>query len=246
METSVKFHSRSLLQRVAPSCRAAISCAAIVVLGSCTTAGITEVTTNHAMPGPRIPGACELPADANSGKLGCYFDAAVEITRLPGPAYYHVDEFADRVSAERARTSGGAVVLAYDRVFLETVNADASWRPLGGNRLATVGPMPAPQGVPLTARFMQAMTLPGATTRPHQHDGPEAFYVLSGAICMETPDGGAITNAGQTYWVRGGVPMQLTSAGATPRRSLFVVLHATSQPWMTMAADWAPVGACAR
>lgn len=224
---------------------AAIACGVMLVAtASCTPVGETKPTTSHAMPGPRIPGACELPADANSGKLGCYFDASIEIAPLSGPAFYHVDEFADSRSAERARTPGGAVVRAYDRVFLETVNADASWRPDGGKRLATVGPMDVPRGVAVTARFMQAMTPPGATTRPHRHDGPEAFYVLSGAICMETAEGVANTHAAQTYWVRGGVPMQLTSAGATVRRSLFVVLHATSQPWMTMTPDWVPTGAC--
>ena len=191
-----------------------------------------------------MPGACEAPASANTGKLGCYFDVAVEVGILPAQVYWHVDEFPDRASAQSARPRAGAVVTDYGRTFLYTVSGDVEWRPSGGRRLATVGPMPAPQGAPMTARFMQAMTEPGATTRPHRHDGAEAFYLLSGAICMETPEGGRTTSEGETYWVRGGLPMQLTSAGGGTRRSLFVVLHRSSEPWMTMAPDWTPTGAC--
>src|SRR5687767_10552152 len=57
-----------------------------------------------------LPGACEAPASENEGKPGCYFDAAVEVGRLTGPAYWHVDEFADAASAELAKGPGGAVV----------------------------------------------------------------------------------------------------------------------------------------
>ena len=198
----------------------------------------------HGMGSPRLPGGCEAPASENAGKFGCYFDALVELAGLPASVYYHIDEFPDRTSAERARTAGGAVVEAYGRLFLQTVSGDGSWRPAGGRRLATLGPMPAPSGRRVTARFMQAMTRPGATTQPHSHDGPEAFYVISGAICMESPAGAEITKAGETYWIRGGVPMQLSSAGTEVRRSLFVVLHPSDRPWMNVGIAWKPSGAC--
>lgn len=219
----------------------------VMALGACHSPGKLEApTAAHAMSSPGMPGACEAPASANVGKAGCYFDVAVDVGALSSPAFFHVDEFSDAATAEAARGPGGAVVHAYGRIFLETVNTDARWRPAGGRRLAMVGPMEAPRGTPVTARFMQAMTLPGAVTRPHLHAGPEAFFLLSGAICMETPAGGETTHAGDTYWVPGGVPMQLTSAGAGLRRSLFVVLHPSSQPWMTMTRDWTPSGACAQ
>lgn len=216
----------------------------LAALGSCSPQDRPGPTADHRMGGPRMPGACEAASAANAGKLGCYFDVAIEIGTLSAPVFWHVFEFSDAASARRVTAPGAAIVYAYGRVFLQAVNSDPHWRAAGGNHLATVGPMPAPQGVPVTARFMQAMTQPGANTRPHRHDGPEAFYLLSGAICMETPEGGRTTGPGETYWVRGGVPMQLTSAGNGVRRSLFVVLHASSQPWMTMAPDWAPTGAC--
>jgi len=193
-----------------------------------------------------VPGGCEAPAMSNQGKAGCYFDAEARVGRLGGAAYWHVDEFTDLSSARVQRVRGSAVVFAYGRFFLQTVNSDLAWSPRGGRRLATVGPMPVPSGVPLTARFMQAMTPPGVTTRPHAHSGPEAFYLLDGAICMETPAGVRTTSRGQTYWVEGGSPMQLTSAPGGIRRSLLVVVHPTGQPWMTVAPGWQPRGACTR
>jgi quercetin dioxygenase-like cupin family protein len=171
---------------------------------------------------------------------------AVDIGTVSGAVFWHVNEFPDAPSAEGVKGASSAVVHAYGRTFLETVNGDAQWRPSGGWHLATVGPMQAPQGEPVTVRFMQAMTEPDAMTRPHRHSGPEAFYVLSGSICLETPAGARTVDAGETLQAAAMVPMQLTSAGGGLRRSLFVVIHPSSQPWMTTAPDWMPKGACGR
>lgn len=214
-------------------------------LASCT-AGESQRTESpkHGIGNPLISGGCEAPASANHGKFGCYFDESIILEAPPRELFYHVDEFEDRASAERARTPGSVVVDAYGRLFLETVSGDASWRPPSARRIATVGPMPAPASSRVTARFMQAMTRPGAKTRPHSHDGPEAFHIFSGAICMETPDGAETTVAGQDYWIRGDVPMQLSSTGTEVRRSLFVVLHPSSRPWMNISIPWTPSGRC--
>ena len=200
----------------------------------------------HGMGSPRLPGGCEAPAAENQGKMGCYLDQVVEISNLGPTAYYHIDEFADARAAERARTRQGVVVAAYGRTFLATVSKDGSWRPAGGTRVATIGPIPAPDSRRVTARFMQAMTRPGASTQPHSHDGPEAFHILSGAICMETPDGAETTAAGGNYWIGGGCAMQLSSVGAEIRRSLFVVIHPSDRPWMNVGIPWSPRGACGR
>ena len=41
-----------------------------------------------------------------------------------------------------------------------------------------------------------------------------------------------------------GPPMALNSVGTETRRSVLLVLHDTSQPWITMAVDWQPKGLC--
>lgn len=193
---------------------------------------------------PQISGACVQPSSINQGKFGCFYDAQVELADTSGELFYHIDEFASRREADAAKPNQAAVVEAYGRWFVETVNSEADWRPRGGKRLATIGPMPRPPGARVTARFMQAMTKPGATTQPHSHDGPEAFHVLTGAICMESPMGIARTEAGKDYWIGGGHPMQLSSIGTEVRRSLFVVIHPSDRPWMNVGIAWKPTGAC--
>jgi quercetin dioxygenase-like cupin family protein len=136
------------------------------------------------------------------------------------------------------------VIEAYGRWFLATVNSSPLQASPGGRRVTTIGPMARPPGRRLVARFMQAMTRPGAATQPHSHDGPEAFHVLSGAICMESPMGAATTGTGGDYWIGGGHPMQLTSVGKDVRRSLFVVVHPAGRPWMNVNIPWKPKGLC--
>ena len=38
--------------------------------------------------------------------------------------------------------------------------------------------------------------------------------------------------------------MALNSVGTETRRSVLLVLHDSSQPWITMAIDWQPKGLC--
>jgi quercetin dioxygenase-like cupin family protein len=191
-----------------------------------------------------VPGRCEEAARPGEDRPGCWFNAELRLGRLPAAVYWHIDRYPDTASAEAARTPASAVVSALGQVFLQTVNDRADWRPQGGERLARVGPFPAPQGVDLTARLMEATTAPGAVTRPHRHSGPEGFFVLAGSMCLETAEGATRAEPGDAMWVRGGLPMQLSSTGTEIRRSLVFVLHPSSEPWMTGAADWAPRGLC--
>jgi hypothetical protein len=41
-----------------------------------------------------------------------------------------------------------------------------------------------------------------------------------------------------------GPPMVLTGMGTEMRRSVVLVLHDSTQPWMTIMTDWKPAGAC--
>lgn len=183
---------------------------------------------NMAM-GALLPGACEERASLHQGQLGCYFDTAVQLRSPPGELYRHIEEFADPAIVEDAKGPASAVVSAYDKTFLYTINGEAQFAMPGGRPVSSIGPLPTSHADAITTRFMQAMTEPGAMTRVHTHDGPEAFFLISEAICMDSPSGPAITGAGQTYWIGGNVTMQLHHAGADVRRSIFVVLHPSSE-----------------
>jgi quercetin dioxygenase-like cupin family protein len=81
-------------------------------------------------------------------------------------------------------------------------------------------------------------------TSVHIHSGPEAWYVVSGAQCLRTTEGAQVIRAGEGGFIRGGPSMMLTSIGTEVRRALVLVLHDTSQPWMTSTTDWTPTSQC--
>ena len=64
----------------------------------------------------------------------------------------------------------------------------------------------------------------------HHHSGVEAFYVIDGEQCLETPTGASTLRKGETFAVPGGVPMRLVATGSTLRRGLAVIVHDASQP----------------
>jgi len=99
------------------------------------------------------------------------------------------------------------------RVFLQTITDDSRWRSRRGERLSTIGPLNAPSGTELTARFMEATTFKASATFPHVHSGPEGFFLLEGSICVETPAGAHHAGAGGSLTLPAGVPMQLLHAG---------------------------------
>jgi quercetin dioxygenase-like cupin family protein len=107
-----------------------------------------------------------------------------------------------------------------------------------------VGPLPVNPGKQYMARYMEAVFPPGRITPIHRHSGAEAWYVLTGAQCLETPEGTTIVRAGESGVVPEGPPMALKAIGTEIRRSVLIVLHDTSQPWITMADDWQPKGLC--
>jgi quercetin dioxygenase-like cupin family protein len=91
---------------------------------------------------------------------------------------------------------------------------------------------------------MEAVFPPGMQTAVHRHSGPEAWYLISGAQCLQMPDSTIIAHAGRGAVVPAGPPMRLTGMGSETRRSLVLVLHDAAQPWMTMTTDWTPEAKC--
>lgn len=123
--------------------------------------------------------------------------------------------------------------------------AQSEWRPSSGERIAVIGPLEIDAGRQYTARYMEAVFKPGMTSSIHRHSGPEAWYVLAGAQCLETPEGIIVARAGEGAVVRQGPLMRLSSVGTETRRSVLLVLHDASQPWIDhVSADWNPKGLC--
>lgn len=188
-----------------------------------------------------------IPAGERAGRaVGCFILAAQPIGKLEHPPFWHLETFATRAAAEKAKNSHGTVLEAFDKVWLLTI-ADAGWRSQGGTHVAEIGPIPAKPGRDYTAQFMEAVFRPGMKARVHVHSGAEAWHTLSGETCLETPDGTMIGRAGgPPVIVPEGPPMSLTATGTEMRRSLVLILHDSTQPATTLVSDWQPKGLCSK
>ena len=192
-------------------------------------AGLTLLTAvNCAAYGQTVPaGRAKLIVSEELGELP------------PAPLFWHLYNYPSRATAdiEAAKAPRAIVVEAFDKVWLYSIS-EKDWHPSGGERVADIGPLPLTSGRKYTARYMEAVFTPGMTAAVHRHSGPEAWYLLTGTQCLETPEGMTVAHAGDTTIVPEGPPMALNSVGSETRRSVLLVLHDTTQPWITMASDW--------
>jgi quercetin dioxygenase-like cupin family protein len=187
-----------------------------------------------------------LPVSQRTGEVGCWILASESVAQMPAqPAFWHLDKFTTTALAEKAKERSGTVFQALGQVWLMTI-AETGWRPKGGERVAEIGPLPVSADTKYVAQYMEAVMSPGMQTAIHRHPGPEAWYTEGGETCLETPEGKQVGRKGVSVVVPGGQPMKLSVTGTEQRRSLVLVLHDASQPWMTMAPDWTPQGLCRR
>jgi quercetin dioxygenase-like cupin family protein len=192
----------------------------------------------------QVPGGCNMPVSLRTSEVGCYLTATEVLGALPqGALFWHLYLYPTRAAAEAAKGQRGTVVKSFEKVWLYTI-AESEWHASSGERVATIGPLPISAGKQYTARYMEAVFPPGMRAAIHRHSGPEAWYLVSGTQCLETPEGITVARAGEGAVVPEGPPMVLSSVGTETRRSVLLVLHDTSQPWITMASDWKPKGLC--
>jgi quercetin dioxygenase-like cupin family protein len=192
----------------------------------------------------QAPGGCNTPASQRTSDAGCYLSATQVLGTLPQePLFWHLHVYPSRSAAAADKGLRGTVVESFDRVWLYTI-AGADWNAAGGRRVARIGPLPIVAGRPYTARYMEAVFTPGMKAAIHRHPGPEAWYLVSGAQCLETPDGITVARMGEGAVVPEGPPMALSSVGPETRRSVLLVLHDTSRPWIAMESEWKPKGLC--
>jgi len=208
------------------------------VLMFCSAAGGTSTAQ------AQVPGRCETPVEKRDGEAGCYLSATQHLGALPeGEVFWHLHVYPTRAAAESAKGPRATVVEAFGKVWLYSI-ADSQWRASDGEHVASICPLPVTAGKQYVARYMEAVFPPGMKAAIHRHSGPEAWYLVSGAQCLETPEGITVARAGEGAIVRAGPPMVLSSVGTETRRSVLLVLHDQSHPWITMASDWKPQDRC--
>ena len=190
------------------------------------------------------PFGCSTPVSQRPSEVGCYFTASETLGVMAhSPVFWHLYRYPARAAAEAAKGQHGTVVESFGTVWLYTIAEEGS-RPSAGERVAVIGPLTIVPSESYTARYMEAVFPTGIKTRIHRHSGPEAWYVLAGAQCLETAQGITVAHAGEGAVVPQGPPMILESVGSEIRRLVLLVLHESSRPWSTLASDWKPKGLC--
>lgn len=191
-------------------------------------------------------GAC-IPVSERTTEFGCFVHAEEHLQEAPaGPVYWHIDRFPDRASAQAAKSANGTVVEILGHVWLFTI-AEESWRPSAGEHVADVGPLTLPRASSLMATYMEGNFKPGMQSTVHRHPGTEAWFVLSGAQCLETPHGQQIGRPGAApVIVPPDEPMLLTGIGEQQGHWLVLILMDATMPRGLPADDWTPKHTCER
>jgi quercetin dioxygenase-like cupin family protein len=177
--------------------------------------------------------------------FGCFNIGVVTGLHFTQPSvFWHIRAFPNRAAAEAVKSATGIVAEEDGRAWLSEFGPRRP-RYHGGTAIAVVGPLFLLPAKTYTAVLSYAVMRPGDNSRVHTHAGPEAWYVLAGAQCLETPTGVHRARAGQTMTVRAGTPMELNVTSKTIRRAFALVIHDSTQPRGT-PSGWTPLGRCGR
>lgn len=190
---------------------------------------------------PPVPGLCSAPVPKNRETPGCYKTGEIQLIDAPDAIYWHIYEFPSRDAAisEGARHRWAAVTEIHSRTWLYILGGPTESF-AGGIPRAVIGPLKVQPGIQI-AHFAAAIFPPGMRTRVHSHPGPEAFYVVEGQQCMETPTDRQMIPAGGTYIVERGPHIQAAPGG---RRNLVLILAPEGAASVIPGGNWRPTSFC--
>ena len=180
--------------------------------------------------------------------VACAVLARAQFDTVPrGAVVLRLETFPTLEEARRASSPASAVVRAAGKVWLISL-AKPGERSRGGRFVAEIGPVPA---LPPARRYEMRVSEadfgpdlnPQIASAVHMHSGPEFWYVLTGAQCLETPAGATRARVGQGMFAPGETPMQLHIVGPGTRDAVFVIVHDAARP-ATTVSEWRPTGAC--
>jgi hypothetical protein len=159
-----------------------------------------------------------------------------KLKQLPaGPLYWRVENFPTLALAQAAE---GPTSLAADvagKAWLFTLGPKGG-ATKGGSNAIEIGPIPEINAPEYLLRINYAEGLPGAKTRVHTHPGSETFYVLSGKLGQQTPQGQMYVGAGQSMPGHGrGMPMQVSSSGTGDMTALVMFVVDATKPFSSPA-----------
>jgi quercetin dioxygenase-like cupin family protein len=199
------------------------------------------------VPGAGAPHTCVVLTPGESRpEFGCFRIGIARNLKFGNPSvFWHLQRYPSRAAADAAKSPSGIVVEEAGTVWLSEFGSTHRVPKGGGHRVAEIGPLSVVPDKRYDAEVAYSIMAPSDRSRVHTHSGPEAWYVLAGAQCLETPAGTRQGVAGETMSAKPNVPMQLSVTGADVAKALTLVMHDSTQEFGT-ASDWKPSGACQR
>ena len=153
----------------------------------------------------------------------------------PGPLFWRIDTFP---TLAEARTAASPTALAAEvdgKAWLFTLGPPGGSSP-GGSKMAEIGPVPAITAPEYLLRVVRSGGPPGAKTPVHTHPGSETFYVLTGELTQQTPEGVNRVSAGQSMPGHSpNTPMQVSSSGTTELSALVMFVNDATKPFSSPA-----------
>ena len=188
--------------------------------------------------------ACENDGLIGGAPFGCQLLVRSTVAAFSaGPLFWHLRSFETLAEAERARAPQDVIAAAGGQAWLFSFGPESQER--AGRLVGRVGPLPLARTGPFQIQLWYVVMPPGTSTGSHLHPGPEAWYVLEGEQCLDTPNGPIRARAGQGAVVAENIPMRLFNPGTGTRRALFIVIHDPSVPEAS-TSQWTPSGAYQR
>jgi quercetin dioxygenase-like cupin family protein len=188
--------------------------------------------------------SCVANSPERRGDIGCSLVENKPLpTTLKDPLFWHIDRFESGESARRAVGPASVAFEAHGTWWLMTIESGVGDHH-GGQHVTQVA-LPALSLAPKYSMLvMSAYIPPGLTSRVHHHSGVEAFFVVDGEQCLETPDRAYKMQKGGMLVLPAGVTMQLVATGSKPRRALAVVVYDAAQPPTTRMENVPPLVSC--
>jgi quercetin dioxygenase-like cupin family protein len=188
--------------------------------------------------------ACEdVPAGEKRPDFGCFNVGMVSGLHFSSAdVYWHLYRFPSTQAALAVKTSSGIVAEEDGQVWLSEFGS-RDRRSQGGQPVAVIGPLQLAEAESYSVVLSYAVMRPGDTSRVHTHPGPEAWYVLAGEQCLDTPDRAIRARAGESMTVVPNIPMELVVTGTVVRRAFALVIHDATMP-RGIPSTWKPSGAC--
>jgi quercetin dioxygenase-like cupin family protein len=177
-----------------------------------------------------------LSTTAQAQKFNITPVAEKKVSQLPpGPLFWRVETFP---TLAKAQAAAGPTALAAEvdgKAWLFTLGPPGGSSP-GASKMAEIGPVPSVTAPEYLLRVVRSGGPPAAKTRVHTHPGSESFYVLTGELTQQTPEGVHRVSAGHSMPGHPpNTPMQVSSSGTGELSALVMFVNDATKPFSSPA-----------